>query len=168
MGGLESPDAQTCLAGGRNWLKFLGVDDHEELALGGVGLFPTPTNRSANGTRLRITTRPHWHCCAFIRRVSCHCQTSTSNLPARTSGNCSGRYMLAYTKALQFGAEKVNLPTQGQPCLLVGSVVELREEMKCYVSFTDKDSLQWCGSSGGIPSNPTQGSHPQEFPSNTG
>ena len=47
--------------------------------------------------------------------------------------------MVAYAKALQFLAEKANPPTQGQPCLLAGSVLELREEMKCYVSFTDKD-----------------------------
>ena len=34
--------------------------------------------------------------------------------------------------------EKANLPTQGQPCLLAGSILELREEMKCYISFPDK------------------------------
>ena len=45
---------------------------------------------------------------------------------------------VAYPQALQFGAEKANLPTQGQPHLLVGSIVELREGMKCYVS-SDKD-----------------------------
>ena len=47
--------------------------------------------------------------------------------------------MVAYVQALQFWAEKAHLPTQGQPCLLVGSIVELREEMKCYVSFSDED-----------------------------
>ena len=45
--------------------------------------------------------------------------------------------MVAYVKALQFWAEKANLPTQGQPHLLVGSVVELREEMKHYIFFPD-------------------------------
>ena len=47
--------------------------------------------------------------------------------------------MVAYAKTLQFWVEKANPPTQGQPCLLAGSVVELREEMKHYVSFTDED-----------------------------
>ena len=42
-------------------------------------------------------------------------------------------------KALQFWAEKANLPTEGQPHLLAGSIVELREEMKCYISFSDED-----------------------------
>ena len=46
---------------------------------------------------------------------------------------------VAYTKALQFWVEKANTPTEGQPQLLVGSAVELREEMKCYISFTDED-----------------------------
>ena len=46
--------------------------------------------------------------------------------------------MVAYAQALQFWAEKANLPTWGQPCLLVGSVLELREEMKHYVFFPDE------------------------------
>ena len=46
--------------------------------------------------------------------------------------------MVAYAQALQFWVEKANLPTQGQPHLLVGSILELREEMKHYVSFPDK------------------------------
>ena len=46
---------------------------------------------------------------------------------------------MAYAKALQFWVEKANPPTEGQPCLLGGSIVEPREEMKCYVSFTDED-----------------------------
>ena len=46
--------------------------------------------------------------------------------------------MVAYAQDLQFWVEKTNLPTQGQPHLLVGSVLELREEIKCYVSFPDE------------------------------
>ena len=45
---------------------------------------------------------------------------------------------VAYAQAHQFWAEKANLPIQGQPHLLAGSVLELREEMKCYVSFPDE------------------------------
>ena len=47
--------------------------------------------------------------------------------------------MVVYTKALQFWVEKANLPTEGQPHLLARTIVELREEMKCYISFTDED-----------------------------
>ena len=45
---------------------------------------------------------------------------------------------MAYAQAFQFWAEKANPPSQGQPHLLVGSVLELREEMKCYVSFLNE------------------------------
>ena len=44
---------------------------------------------------------------------------------------------VAYVQALQFWVEKSNLPTQGQQCLLVGSVLELRAVMGPYVSFPD-------------------------------
>ena len=44
---------------------------------------------------------------------------------------------VAYAQALQFWAEKADLPSLGQPCLLVGSILELGEAIKCYVSFPD-------------------------------
>ena len=47
--------------------------------------------------------------------------------------------MVAYTWDLQFWEEKADSPTGGKPCLLVGSIVDLWEEMKCYVSFSDED-----------------------------
>ena len=43
--------------------------------------------------------------------------------------------MMAYALVLQFWAEKSNLPAPGQPHLLVGSVLELREVMESYFSF---------------------------------
>ena len=45
--------------------------------------------------------------------------------------------MVAYAQALQFWAEKANPPTQGQPHLLAGSILELREAMEYYISFPD-------------------------------
>ena len=45
---------------------------------------------------------------------------------------------VAYAQAIQFWVEKANLPSQGQPCLLAGSILELREEMKHYVSLPDE------------------------------
>ena len=47
--------------------------------------------------------------------------------------------MVAYAQALQYWAEKTDLPTGGKPCLLAESVKELWEEMKCYLSFSDKE-----------------------------
>ena len=50
--------------------------------------------------------------------------------------------MVAYAQDLQFWAEKVNLPTGGQPHLLAGSMIELWEEMKCYLFFSVEDVFQ--------------------------
>ena len=50
--------------------------------------------------------------------------------------------MVAYARALQHWAEQNNLPAGGEPCLLVKSVLELREEVKWYLSFTDEEVFQ--------------------------
>ena len=47
--------------------------------------------------------------------------------------------MEAYVWALQFWVEKVDPPTGGKPHLLAGSIVELQEEMNCYLSFSNED-----------------------------
>ena len=41
--------------------------------------------------------------------------------------------------ALQYWAEQNNPPTRGEPHLLVESVLELREEVRWYLSFTDEE-----------------------------
>ena len=47
--------------------------------------------------------------------------------------------VVVYARALQHWVEQNNLPARGKPCLLVRSVLELREEMRWYLSFTDMD-----------------------------
>ena len=47
--------------------------------------------------------------------------------------------VVAYARALQHWAEQNNLPAGGEPCLLVRSILELREEVKWYLSFTDEE-----------------------------
>ena len=74
--------------------------------------------------------------------------------------------MVSYTRALQFWAEKANLPSGGQPHLLAGSMIELWEEVKCYLSFSDEDVF-WGGSSRGNPLHSTQGGHTPEHPAST-
>ena len=44
---------------------------------------------------------------------------------------------MAYAQALQCWAKRANLPVPGQPCLLVGSVLELHKMMEHYISFSD-------------------------------
>ena len=44
---------------------------------------------------------------------------------------------VAYVQALQYWAEKSNPPTLGQPCILAGSILELRVVMEPYISIFD-------------------------------
>ena len=47
--------------------------------------------------------------------------------------------MVAYARALQHWAEQNNPPARGEPHLLARSVLELREEVRWYLSFTDEE-----------------------------
>ena len=50
--------------------------------------------------------------------------------------------MVAYARALQHWAEKIDLPAGGRPCLLAKSMKELREEIKYYLSFSKEEVFQ--------------------------
>ena len=47
--------------------------------------------------------------------------------------------VVAYTRALQHWVEQDNLLARGEPHLLVRSVLELREEVRWYLCFTDEE-----------------------------
>ena len=47
--------------------------------------------------------------------------------------------VVAYARALQHWEEENNLPAGGGLCLLAGRVMELREEVKWYLSFTNEE-----------------------------
>ena len=47
--------------------------------------------------------------------------------------------VVAYARALQYWSEQNDPPTGGEPCLLAKSVLELREEVKWYLTFTDEE-----------------------------
>ena len=49
---------------------------------------------------------------------------------------------VAYACALQYWVEKTDPPTGGKQCLLAKSVKELQEEMRCYLSFSDKEVFE--------------------------
>ena len=49
---------------------------------------------------------------------------------------------VAYARALQHWAEEIDPPAGGRPCLLAKSVKKLREEVKCYLSFSDEEVFQ--------------------------
>ena len=46
--------------------------------------------------------------------------------------------VVAYARTLQRWAEQNNLPARGEPQLLAKSILELREEVEWYLSFTDE------------------------------
>ena len=46
---------------------------------------------------------------------------------------------MAYARALQHWAEEINPPAGGGTHLLAESIKELREEVKWYLSFSDKE-----------------------------
>ena len=50
--------------------------------------------------------------------------------------------VVAYARALQYWAEQNDPPTGGEPHLLAKSVLELREEVKWYLTFTDEEVFQ--------------------------
>ena len=50
--------------------------------------------------------------------------------------------VVVFARALQHWAEENNLPAGGGPRLLAESVLELREEVKWYLSFTDEEVFQ--------------------------
>ena len=47
--------------------------------------------------------------------------------------------VVVYARALQHWAEQNNPPAGGEPHLLAKSILELREEVKWYLSFTDEE-----------------------------
>ena len=60
--------------------------------------------------------------------------------------------------------EKSNPPTLGQPCLLEGSILELREVMEPYVSLPNDTYLGQCSPTGRILGGPAGDNHFQECP----
>ena len=50
--------------------------------------------------------------------------------------------VVAYTRALQHWVEKIDPSAGGRGYLLAESLKELREEVKCYLSFSDEEVFQ--------------------------
>ena len=68
---------------------------------------------------------------------------------------------VAYAQALQYWAEKTDLPAGGRPCLLAESVKELQEEMRCYLSFSDEEVLKGMDPLEEMSAIPTEEANPQ-------
>ena len=77
-----------------------GIDDHKNWHRR-CGPLSNSCGGSVNGTVLRITIRPHWHCHASVGRASCCCMTLS--FPAKIDGNCSRRRWWPMPKPSSFG-----------------------------------------------------------------
>ena len=119
------------------WLelaKISDVDDHWELAQKVCASFELPWQISEQHGVENYHQAPPALLCIFWKDFL---PQHDSKFTCQDIRESQLEKTVAYTQALQFWAEKANLPTLGQPHLLVGSVLELRDAMKCYVSFPD-------------------------------
>ena len=71
--------------------------------------------------------------------------------------------MVVYACALQYWAEKSDLPTEGQPHWLAKSVRELWEKMSCYLSFLDKEVFEGVTPLEGMPTSPVEEAEPHSM-----
>ena len=67
---------------------------------------------------------------------------------------------VAYAHALQYWVEKTDPPTGGQPHLLAESVKELQEDMRCYLSFSDKEVFDGVTPQEEMSANPAEEAEP--------
>ena len=70
---------------------------------------------------------------------------------------------VVYAHALQYWAEKTDPPTGGQPHLLAESVKELWEEMRCYLSLSDKEVFEGVTPPEEVSTNPAEEAKPNSM-----
>ena len=121
------------------WTELLtvpGKDDHRKLAREVRASFRLPWQMWELGAR-EATLQA-------LPALPCLCRQKFI-LPAQPIYACRDireiprEKVLAYARALQYCAEQNNLPAGGEPRLLAKSVLELREEVKWYLSFTNEE-----------------------------
>ena len=119
------------------WLelaKIPGMDNHQELAWKVRASFELPQQISEQHGMENYHQTPLAPLCICWKDFL---QQPDSKFACQDIRELQLQKTMAYAQALQFWVEKANLPTQGQPHLLAGSILELREAMECYVSFPD-------------------------------
>ena len=116
--------------------EVLGVDDPKKLSWEVWASFQLPQRISKWHRVENYHQAPPASPCLYFKRFLL---LPNSQFACQDIRELQQEKMVAYAKALQFWVEKANPPTRGQPHLFTGSVGELREEMKSYISFTDED-----------------------------
>ena len=112
------------------------VDDYDSWHMRYRPLFSSQ-REWVNSTGWKMTIRLHLNCHVFAGRISCHCQILS--LACWISGKSSMRRQWHMPRPLSFGWRRLIHLLEVNHGLLVGSIMELQEEMKCYLSFSNED-----------------------------
>ena len=123
----------------RELMKIPGVEDHEKLAWEVWASFWLPKRVDKLHQVENYYQAPPAPLCLLQKNFL---PLPNSNFACQDIWEMQCEQTVAYTRALQFWAEKVDPPTGGRPCLLVESVKELREEMRHYLSFLEDDMFK--------------------------
>ena len=113
-----------------------GKDDHRKLAREVRASFGLPCWMWELGAREATLQAPPAAPCLCRQKFM---PPAESIYACRDIREVPREKVVAYARALQHWAEQNNLPAGGEPCLLAKSVLELREEVKWYLSFTDEE-----------------------------
>ena len=116
-----------------------GKDDHRKLAREVRASLQTPMADAKIGNKRATLQAPPTPPCLCRQKFML---PADSIYACRDSREIPWEKVVAYARALQHWAEQNNLPAGGEPCLLAKSMLELREEVKWYLSFTDEEVFQ--------------------------
>ena len=108
----------------------------QKTSQGGEGVFHTSTVIAGIGLKGGHSPGPPALPCLCRKRFI---PPANSIFACRDIQEIPREKVVAYTRALPCWAEQNNPPARGEPHLLVRSVLELREEVKWYLSFTNEE-----------------------------
>ena len=112
------------------------VEDHKRLAQEVWASFWLPRRMSELHPRKDYCQAPPVLPCLLWKKFM---PPASSIYACRNIQEIPWEKMVAYAQALQHWVEKTDLPAVGKPCLLAESVRKLREELKCYLSFSNEE-----------------------------
>ena len=112
------------------------VGDHKRLAWEVQASFQLPRRASELHKMKDYHQAPHAPLCLLQKMFM---PPASSIYACRDIQEIQWEKTVAYAQALQYWAEKVDQPAGGKLCLLEESVKELREELRCYLSFSNEE-----------------------------
>ena len=113
-----------------------GKDDARKLAREVRASFGLPQQLQELGSKEATLLAPPAPPCLHRKRLM---PPATSIFACRDIREVPREKAVAYARALLHWAEQNNPPAEGEPHLLARGILELREEVKWYLSFTNKE-----------------------------